>query len=129
MKQALEEAQRREVSVQQQVQEAQQRLQQVQEQHQSQIKAKDEELQHIKEHNEKLIKEKEHITQQHVQEAYQTNMSLHRRTMELEKALQEAKTLLRERTQQVHELEEVSKIPISLDDQLKTEHRLVMQDS
>ena len=56
-------------------------------------------------------------------------MSLHRRTMELEKALKEAETLLRERTQQVHELEEVPKIPISSDDQLETEHRLVMQAS
>ena len=86
-------------------------------------------MQKIKEHNDKLIKEKEHITQQHIQEAYQTNMSLHQRTMELEKALQEAKTLLRERMQQVYELEEVPKIPISPDDQLKTEHRLVMEAS
>ena len=84
-------------------------------------------MQKIKKHNDKLIKEKEHITQQHVQEAYQTNMSLHRRTVELEKAFQEAETLLRERTQQVRELEEVPKIPISSDDQLETEHRLVME--
>ena len=108
------------MSSQQQVQEVEQSLQQVLEQNQRQIKAKDEELQKIKEHNDKLIKEKEHITQKHIQEAYQTNMSLHRRTMELEKALQEAETLLRE---------EVPKTPISPDDQLETEHRLVMEAS
>ena len=84
--------------MQQQVQEAEQSLQQVLEQHQRHIKARDEELQKVKEHNANLIKEKEHLTQQHIQEAYQTNMSLHRRIVELEKALQEAETLLRERT-------------------------------
>ena len=48
MKQALEEAQKKEVSLQQQVQDAQQRLQQIIEQHQGQMKAKEEELQRIK---------------------------------------------------------------------------------
>ena len=45
IKQALEEARKKETSLQQQVREAEQRLQQVLEQHQREIKAKDEELQ------------------------------------------------------------------------------------
>ena len=56
-------------------------------------------------------------------------MSLHHRTVELEPALQRSETLLREKTQQIRELEEVPKIPVSSDDQLKTEHRLVLEAS
>ena len=56
-------------------------------------------------------------------------MSLHRRTIELETALQKCETLLREKTQQIHELEEIPKIPVSPDDQLETEHRLIMEAS
>lgn len=98
-------------------------------QHQAEIQVREEELRNIKAQNEQLIKEKERITQDHIQEAYQTNMNLHRRTAQLEKALQEAETLSRERAQQVHEMEEIPKIPISPDDQLETEHRIVMQAS
>ena len=47
----------------------------------------------------------------------------------METALQEVETLLRERTQQVRELEVVPKIPISPDDQLENEHRLVLEAS
>ena len=85
-------------------------------QHQEEIRIREEELWNIKAQNEQLVKEKERITQEHIQEAYQTNMNLHRRTAELEKALQEAETLSRERAQQVHEMEEIPKIPISPDD-------------
>ena len=56
-------------------------------------------------------------------------MSLHRRNAKLEKALQEAETASRERAQLVRELEEITKMPISPDDQLETEHRIVMQAS
>ena len=104
-------------------------MQQVLTQHQEEIRLRDEELRSVKQYNDKLIKEKEQITQAHIQDAYQTNMSLHRRTAELEKALQEAETLLRERTQMVRELEEIPKIPVSPDDQLETEHRLVLEAS
>ena len=56
-------------------------------------------------------------------------MSLHRRTTNLENTLQEAEALLREKTQLVRELEEIPKIPISPDDQLETEYRLVLEAS
>ena len=98
-------------------------------QHQEEIRVKDEELQELKAHNDKLIKEKEHITQEHIQESYVTNLNLHRWTVDLERALQHAEALLRERTQQVRELEEVPRIPVSPDEQLETEHRLVMEAS
>ena len=86
-------------------------------------------MRNAKAHNDTLIKEKAQITQAHIQEAYQTNMSLHRRTTELEQALREAEHLLREKTQLVRELEEIPKIPISLDDQLEAEHRLILESS
>ena len=79
--------------------------------------------------NRKDLKDKEQITQQHIQEAYQTNMSLHRRIMKLEATLQKAETLLREKAQQIRELEEVLKIPVLRDEQLETEHKLVMEAS
>ena len=58
-----------------------------------------------------------------------TNLNLHRRTTDLEAALQKAETLLRERAQQIRELEEDPKIPVSPDEQLETEHRMVMEAS
>ena len=116
IKTALEEAKRRELLLQQQLQEAEQTTHHILAQHQAELKAKDGELQSIKAQNDKLIKEKAHITQEHIQEAYQMNMSLHRRTMELEQALREAEQLLRARTQLVREMEEIPKIPISPDD-------------
>ena len=76
-----------------------------------------------------MLKEKDKITQEHIQEAYLANLNLHRRTTELEEALHRAEMLLRERTQQIRELEDVPKIPVSPDDQLETEHRLVMEAS
>ena len=57
------------------------------------------------------------------------NMSLHHRTTELETALQRSNTLLREKSQQIRELEEIPKIPVSPDDQLENEHRLIMEAS
>ena len=57
------------------------------------------------------------------------NMSLHCYTTELEIALQKTETLLCERSQEVRELEEIQKIPVSPDDQLENEHRLVMEAS
>ena len=116
LKKELEEAKARELLLQQQVHQAEQTMQQILMQHQEEIRLRDEQLQNIKHHNDKLIQEKEQLTTTHIQEAYQTNLSLHRRTNELEKALQEAETLLRERTQLVRELEEVPKIPVSPDD-------------
>ena len=104
-------------------------MQQVLEQHQAEIRVRDEELQNVRAHNNTLIKEKAQIMQEHIQEAYQTNMSLHRRTIELEKALQEAEALLREKMQLVRELEEIPKIPISPDDQLETKHGLILEAS
>ena len=65
------------------------------------------------------------ITLEHIQEAYLTNFNLHRRSIELEQALHRAKALLREKTQQIRELEEIPKIPVSPDEQLEIEHRLV----
>ena len=65
----------------------------------------------------------------HIQETYLTNLNLHRQTVDLEQALQKTEALLRERTQQVHELEEVPKIRVSPDDQLETEHHLVTEAS
>ena len=56
-------------------------------------------------------------------------MSLHRCTVELDTMLQRTEALLCEKTQQVCELEEVSKIPASPDNQLENEHRLVMEAS
>ena len=53
-------------------------------QHQEEIRLRDEELQKVKSHNGKLIKEKDHITQQHIQESYVTNLNLHRWIVELE---------------------------------------------
>ena len=47
----------------------------------------------------------------------------------MEQALHKVETLLREKTQQVSELEEIPKIPVSPDEQLETEHRLVMEAS
>ena len=129
MQKALEEANRKEQLLKQQVQEAERRMQQALTQHQVEIQVREEDLRNIKAQNEQLIKEKERLTQEHIQEAYQTNMDLHRRTAHLEKALQEAEALSRERAQQVREMEEVPKIPISPDDQLETEHRLVMESS
>lgn len=83
----------------------------------------------LREENDKLVKEKDRITQEHIQESYLTNLNLHRWTTELERALHKAEALLRERTQQVRELEDVPKIPVSPDEQLETEHRIVMEAS
>ena len=58
-----------------------------------------------------------------------TNLNLHRRSIDLEAVLQKAETLLRERAQQIRELEEVSKIPVLSDEQLEIEHKLVMEAS
>ena len=49
--------------------------------------------------------------------------------MQLEDALQRAERLLRKRAQQIRELEEIPKIPVSLDDQLETKLRLIMEAS
>ena len=49
-------------------------------------------------------------------------MHLHKRSMQLESALQGAKRLLCERVQQIRELEEVPKILTSLDEQMETDH-------
>ena len=76
-----------------------------------------------------MVKEKDRITQEHIQESYLTNLNLHRWTTDLEWALQHTEALLREQTQQVRELEDVPKIPVSPDEQLETEHRLVMEAS
>ena len=86
-------------------------------------------MQKIKDEKEELIREKERITQEHHQEAYQTNMHLHRRSMQLEGALQNAERLLRERAQQIYKLEEIPRIPVSPDDQMETEDRLIMAAS
>ena len=83
----------------------------------------------MREENDKLVKEKDRVTQEHIQETYLTNLNLHQRTIDLERALHQAEALLRERTQQVRELENVPKIPVSPDEQLETEHRLVMEAS
>lgn len=56
-------------------------------------------------------------------------MSLYRHTIELETALQRSETLLREKSQQIRELEEIPKIPVSKKDQLENEHRLLMEAS
>ena len=116
-------------SLQQQVREAKQRWQQVLEQHQGEIKEKDEELQQVKEQNAQLIREKDRITQEHIQEMYLTNLHLHQRTTTLEGALQMVETLLREPAQQIRELEEVPKVSVSPDEQLETEHKLIMEAS
>lgn len=129
MKIQLEEALRREDQWRQQVQEAEKKMHQANQQYQEEIRIREEELRIVKAHNEQLIKEKEWITQEHIQQAYLTNLSLHQRTTQLEKALQEAENLSRERARQIRELEEIPKIPISPDEQLETEHRIVMQAS
>ena len=64
--------------------------------------------------------------QQHIQEAYQTNLQLHGRTTQQESAFQNIERLFWEREQQIHELEEILKIRITLDDQLATKHRMIM---
>ena len=104
-------------------------MHQAKEQYEAQIRIRDEELTTIKAHNEQLVKEKECITNEHIQEAYLTNLNLHQRTTDLEKALHDAEAVSRERARLIREMEEIPKIPISLDDQLETEHRLVMQAS
>lgn len=86
-------------------------------------------MQKLQHEKEELIREKERITQEHLQEAYNTNMHLHRRTTRLEGAFQSAERLLCEKEQQICELEEVPKIPVSPDEQLETEHRLIMAAS
>ena len=57
VRRALEEAHKKEASLQQQVHEAEQVIEQVIEQHQKEIEARDEELQKVKEHNAKLIRD------------------------------------------------------------------------
>ena len=74
MKTQLEEALRREEQWRQQVQEAERKMHQANEQYEEQIRIRDEELRIIKAHNEQLVKEKECITQEHIQEAYLTNL-------------------------------------------------------
>ena len=96
---------------------------------QTQQQRNEKEIQRLRQENDKLVKDKERITQEHIQESYLTNLNLHRRTVELEQTLQKTEALLRERTQQVREMEEIPKIPISPNDQLETEHRLLMQAS
>ena len=49
--------------------------------------------------------------------------------MQLENALQSAENLLRQPAQQIRKLEEIPKILVSLDDQLESEHRLIMAAS
>ena len=105
------------------------RLHQAQAEYQEHQQAKDAKIQELRQQNDKLVKEKDRITQEHIQEAYLTNLNLHHRTIELEQALHKAETLLREKAQQVRELEEIPKIPVSPDEQLETEHRLVMEAS
>ena len=56
-------------------------------------------------------------------------MNLHRRTTNLEAACQKAETLPCEKAQQICELEEVPKIPVSPNEQLEIEHRLIMEAS
>ena len=58
-----------------------------------------------------------------------TNLNLHRRSIDLETALQKVETLLTERAEQIWELEEVPKIPVLPDEQLEMEHRMVMEAS
>ena len=68
------------------------------------------------------------ITQEHIQDLYMTNLNLHRRSTDLEAALQKAETLLRERAQQIRELEEVPKIHVSLDTrEAASTHTLLQQ--
>ena len=106
----------------QQVQDLEWQLQQAKEEHHMEKEAQEVEIQKIKAHNEELIRDKERITQDHLKEAYRTNLHLHRRSTQLEDALQGAERLIRERAQQIRELEEIPKIPVSLDDQLEMEH-------
>ena len=87
MNRALETAHTNEAAMQRRLQAAEQQLQQAKEEHHRQILAKEEELSQVKEQNAKLIRDKEQIIQQHIQEAYQMNISLHHGTIELETAL------------------------------------------
>ena len=103
-----------EAVLQQKLQDMEKRLHQAQVEYQEHQQAKEAEIQELRQQNDKLVKEKDRITQQHIQEAYLTNLNLHRRTTELEQALHKAETLLREKAQQVCELEEIPKIPVSL---------------
>ena len=82
MNRALETSRAHETELQWRVQEAEQKLQHLKEEHLREIEAKEEELKQLNEKNAKLIRDKEHITHQHIQEAYQMNMSLHCHTME-----------------------------------------------
>ena len=129
MKTQLEEALRRGEQWRQQVQEAERKMHQANEQYQEEIRIREEEIRIVKAHNEQLVKEKECITKEHIQEAYLTNLNLHQRTTDLEKALHDAEAVSRERARLIREMEEIPKIPISPDDQLETEHRIVMQAS
>ena len=98
MNRALEMARAHEAKLQWRVQEAVQKLQHLKEEHLWEIEAREEELKRVKEQNAKLIRDREQITQQHIQEAYQTNMSLHRYTIELETTFQRSETLLHEKS-------------------------------
>ena len=118
-----------EATLQQQVHELEKQLRQAQENHQKEQEAKEAEIQRIKYQNEELIKKKDKITQEHIQEAYITNLNLHRQTIWLEATLQSTKSLLHERAQQIRKLEEIPKLPMSLDDQLETKHTLIMEAS
>ena len=64
--------------------------------HEREKEADEVEKQKLQQEKEDLIKEKDRITQQHIQKAYQTNLQLHRRMMQLESAFQNAKWLLKE---------------------------------
>ena len=97
--------------------------------YQTQQQSNEAEIQRLREENDKLVKEKDRITQEHIQETYLTNLNLHWRTTDLEQALHQTEALLRERTQQVRELDDVPEIPVSPDEQLETEHRIVMEAS
>ena len=126
---ALEKSLQSEEALRQQLQQTEHQWQQAHLEYQAQQQQNEVEIQRLRDENDKLVKEKDRITQEHIQESYLTNLNLHRRTVELEQALQKTEALLRERTQQVHELEEIPKIPVSPDDQLETEHRLILEAS
>ena len=91
----------------QKLQNMERQLQQAQEDHQKEQQAREAEIQRLQQQNEELVKEKDRIMQDHIQEAYLTNLNLHRRSTELEAALQRAETLLGEKAQQVRELEDI----------------------
>ena len=69
------------------------------------------------------------IIDEQVQHAYKMNMDLHHCTMQLEQVFQWKEQLLCQREQQIKELEEVPKIPVSPDEQLEKDHKMIMMAS